>query len=87
MEQKRGEGKQRFLKKGGEQAGSRGGCLKKRGRWNPFTNYTLTAFAKKIHVRCLTGIHSNEVDPIISEAYSEPCQTSKMERFAKIVND
>ena len=28
MEQKRGKGKQRF-KKGGEQAGSRGGCLKK----------------------------------------------------------
>ena len=21
------------------------------------------------------------------EAYSEPCQTSKMERFAKIIND
>ena len=30
MEQKRGEGKQKF-KKGGKQAGSRGGCLKKRG--------------------------------------------------------
>ena len=28
MEQKRGEGKQKFLKRGG-QAGSRGGCLKK----------------------------------------------------------
>ena len=24
--------------------------------------------------------------PIESEAYSEPCQTSKIERFAKIVN-
>ena len=30
MEQKRGEGKQKF-KKGGKQAGSRGGCLKKGG--------------------------------------------------------
>ena len=36
MEQKRGEGKQRF-KKGG-QSGSGGGCLKK-GDWNPLTNY------------------------------------------------
>ena len=32
MEQKRGEGKQRFKKQGGgEQAGPRGGCLKKGG--------------------------------------------------------
>ena len=32
MEQKRGEGKQRFLKRGGGgQAGSRGRCLKKGG--------------------------------------------------------
>ena len=23
---------------------------------------------------------------VLTEAYSEPCQTSKMERFAKIVN-
>ena len=36
VEQKRGEGKQRF-KKGG-QAGSRGGYLKK-GGWNTLTNY------------------------------------------------
>ena len=39
VEQKRGEGKQRFKKRGG-QAGSRGGCLKKVGEgWNPLTNY------------------------------------------------
>ena len=34
VEQKRGEGKQRFLKMG--QAGSRGGCLKKRGLEPPY---------------------------------------------------
>ena len=39
VEQKRGEGKQRF-KKGG-QAGSRGGCLKN-GAWKPLTNYAHT---------------------------------------------
>ena len=33
---KRG-GKQRFKK--GDQAGSRGGCLKNRGSWNPLLNY------------------------------------------------
>ena len=27
------------LKKGGGQAGSRGGCLKKRGGWNPLMSY------------------------------------------------
>ena len=37
MKQKRGEGKQIFYR--GGQSGSRGGCLKKRGVWNPLTNY------------------------------------------------
>ena len=37
MEQKRGEGN-KDLKKG-DQAGSRGGCLKNRGSWNPLLNY------------------------------------------------
>ena len=38
MEQKRGEGKQRFLK--GGQPGSRSGCIKKgEGAWNPLANY------------------------------------------------
>ena len=42
VEQKRGEGKQRFKKRGGGgQAGSRGGCHK-RGAWNPLTNYALS---------------------------------------------
>ena len=36
MEQRRGEGKQRFLKEGGVQAGSRGGCLKKGGLEPPY---------------------------------------------------
>ena len=31
VEQKRGEGKQRSQRRGGGQAGSRGGCLKKGG--------------------------------------------------------
>ena len=40
MEQKRGEGKQKFLKGGRGQTGSRGGCLKKKGGgWNPLKNY------------------------------------------------
>ena len=39
VEQKGGEGTQRFKKKGGGQAGSRGGCLKKGGGWNPLTNH------------------------------------------------
>ena len=32
----------KYLERGGdkgEQAGSRGGCLKKAGWWNPLTNY------------------------------------------------
>ena len=41
MEQKRGEGKQKFLKKGGEQAGSRGGCLKKGGAGTLLRTMTL----------------------------------------------
>ena len=40
MEQKIGEGKKRF-KKGGEQAGSSGGCLKRGGGWKPLTNYVV----------------------------------------------
>ena len=36
MEQKRGDTK---ILKGGWQAGSRGGCLRKWGGWNPLTNY------------------------------------------------
>ena len=47
MEQKGGgEGKQKF-KKGGGQAGSRGRCLKKGGRWNPLTN-DVSSFEKII---------------------------------------
>ena len=36
MEQQRGEGKQRFKKRGGGQAWSRGGCLKKEGAGTPY---------------------------------------------------
>ena len=32
------EGNKKILKRGGRQAGSRGGCIKK-GGWNPLTNY------------------------------------------------
>ena len=39
VEQKGGEGTQRFKKKGGGPAGSRGGCIKKGGGGNPLTNY------------------------------------------------
>ena len=35
VEEELGEGTQRFLKRGGGQTGSRGGCLKKRGAGNP----------------------------------------------------
>ena len=42
VEQKRGEGKQRF-KKGGGQAGSRGGCLK-RGGWTFHMNYDICMY-------------------------------------------
>ena len=38
MEQKSGEGIQKLKKRDG-QAGSRRGCLKKVGGWNPLTNY------------------------------------------------
>ena len=45
VEQKRGEAKQ--IKEGwGGQAGSRGGCLKKRGDWNLHMNYAVTAETK-----------------------------------------
>ena len=39
MEEKSGEGKQRFLK--GGQVGSSGGCLRKSGGWNPLPNYEI----------------------------------------------
>ena len=35
---------------------------------------------------CLLGIHSSENSAHRSEAYSEPCQLSKMELLAKIVS-
>ena len=42
-------------------------------------------FDKVLH-RLLTWMKINTVEPM-AEANSETCQTSKMERFAKIVND
>ena len=36
VEEELGEGTQRFLKSGGGQTGSRGGCLKKRGLETPY---------------------------------------------------
>ena len=53
MEQKRGEGKQRF-KKGGGQVGSRGGGLKKKGGWNPLTNYG-----------CIHSAHAGELSSLL----------------------
>ena len=35
----------------------------------------------------LEGCMLSEFMPSLSEAYSDPCQTSKMERFAKIINN
>ena len=37
--EQRGEWKQKSLKGRGGQAGLRSRCFKKRGDWNPFTNY------------------------------------------------
>ena len=54
MEQKRGEGKQRFKKRGGVQDGSRGGCLKKKGGWNPLTNYG-----------CIHSAHAGELSSLL----------------------
>ena len=44
VEQKRGDGKQRFLKEGA--SASRGGCLKYGGGWNPLTNYDISRTLK-----------------------------------------
>ena len=41
MEQRRGEGKQRFLKEGGGGKLGQGGGALKRGDWNLLTNYGL----------------------------------------------
>ena len=48
-------------------------------QWSPFSNYNFNNTG--LHVRCF----SKQLFCRTPEAYSEPCQTSKMERFTKIV--
>ena len=44
-------GKTKILKKGGGQAGSRGGCLRKGGGlWNPLTNYRNISLDRELQV-------------------------------------
>ena len=53
----RGEGREnKDFKEGGGQAGSRGGCLKKEGGWNPLTNYN---WMQAFHLASNGWLHKN----------------------------
>ena len=50
-------GKTKILKRGSGQTGSVGGCLKKRGSWNPVTNY-----GSVTHAFSINASNSVEID-------------------------
>ena len=68
MKQNKGEGTQRFKKRGG-QAGSRGGYLKK-GGWNLLTNYGLKLTKNQANAK-----QHPEVKLLLFENYSRSSST------------